>query len=172
MGFTTLATTAATAAAALPRVLESRAYKQESKNLSRAAGVQERLSIEQSENMISTALRNMRAGSRNANDQLSHAYADAAASNLAEDGSVVARETDLATRLQDEINLQATSALEDANTTRRQGAYDAWNTRLAAQRARSMARSSLFSGIGTIVGGLGSSLASSAFGSNNNGERA
>lgn len=167
MGFTTLAATAAATSAALPRVLEARAYKKESKNLAQAADVQEKLSIEQSENMINTALRNMRAESRNANDQLSRAYADAGASNLAEDGSVIARETDLASRLQDEINLHATSALQEANTTRRQGAYEAWNTRMASQRAKSMARSSLISGIGSLVGGLGSSLASS-FGSSGN----
>lgn len=108
--------------------------------------------------MITTALRNMRAESRNANDTLSHAYADAGASNLAEEGSVTARESDLASRLQDEINLHANSALQEANNTRTQGAYEAWNTRLAAQRSRNMARASLFSGIGSLVGGLSSAL--------------
>lgn len=160
MGFSTLATAAAATAAALPRVWEAQAYRQESKNLSRAANIQERLANEQSENMVATALRNMRVESRNANAALSHAYADAGASNLADEGSVTARESDLATRLQDEINLRATSALQDANNTRTQGAYEAWNTRLAAQRSRSMARASLFSGIGSLVGGMGSALAS------------
>ena len=165
MGFTTLAATAAATAAALPRVLESRAYKKESKNLAQAAVVQERLADEQSDAMINVAMRNARAESRNANEQLSHAVADAGASNLAEEGSVVARESDLATRLQDDINLRTQSALQDANTTRRQGYYDAMNTRMAAQRARSMARSSLISGIGSLVGGLSSGLAGSIGGS-------
>lgn len=172
MGFTTLAATAAATAAALPRALEYRAYKKESKNLSRAADVQEQLSIEQSENMVATALRNMRAASRNANDRMAAAYSDAAASNLAEDGSVAARESDLASRLQDEINLNATSALQEANTTRRQGAYEAWNTRLNAQKAAAAARASLFSGIGSVVGGLGPTLASSISGSSSSARRA
>lgn len=172
MGFTTLAATAAATAAAIPRALEYRAYKKESKNLAKAADVQERLATEQSENIVATALRNMRAESRNANDQLSRAYADAAVSNLAEDGSVAAREADLASRLQDEINLNATSALQDANTTRRQGAYEAWNTRLNAQRAANMARGSLISGIGSLVGGLGPTLVGSIAGSGNSARRA
>lgn len=172
MGFTTLAATAAATAAALPRVMEYRAYKQESKNLSGAADAQERLAKEQSENMINTAMRNMRAESRNANEQMSRAVADAGVSNLAEEGSVATRETDLATRLQDEINLRTTSALQEANTTRQQGIYDAWNTRLAAQRAKSMSRASLISGVGSLVGSLGVGLASGSSGSGNNARRA
>ena len=159
MGFTTLATAAATTAAALPRLMEAQAYRRESKNLARAADTQELMANRQSDNMIATALRNMRAESRNANETLSRAFADAGASNLAEEGSVTARERDLATRLQDEINLHANSALQDANQTRTQGAYDAWNTRLASQRSRAMSRASVFSGIGSLVGGLSSSLA-------------
>lgn len=158
MGFTTLATAAAATAAALPRMMEAQAYRQESKNLAQAADTQQNLANRQSDNMIATALRNMRAESRNANEALSHAYADAGASNLAEEGSVTTRERDLATRLQDEINLHATSALQEANNTRTQGAYEAWNTRLASQRSRAMARASAFSGIGSLIGGLSSSL--------------
>lgn len=162
MGFTTLAATAAAAtASAIPRVLESRAYKRESKNLAAAANVQESLSAEQSEAVINTALRNARAESRNAAEQMARAYADAGASNTAEDGSTVVRERDLATRLQDDINLRTESALQEANQTRRQGAYDAWNTRMASQRAKSMARGSLASGVGSLVGSLGAGLAGS-----------
>lgn len=171
MGFTTLAATAAATAAALPRVMEYQAYKQESKNLSRAADAQERLANEQAENKIDIAMRNMRAENRNADERLSQAYADAGVSNLAEDGSVAVRETDLATRLQDEINLRTTSALQDANTTRQQGIYDAWNTRLAAQRAKSMARGSLISGVGSLVGGLAAGLSGTS-GSGSNAKRA
>lgn len=161
MGFSTLAATAAATAAALPRVLESRAYKQESRNLEQVANVQEQSSVEHAESMVNTAMRNARAERRNANDQLSHAVADAAASNLAEDGSVIVRERDLATRLQDDINLRTDAALQEANTTRKQGALDAWNTRMSAARSRSMARSSLISGIGSLVGGLSAGLAGS-----------
>lgn len=166
MGFSTFATTAAAAAAsAIPRILEARAYKRESKNLNQMATIQENMAAEQSETMINTALRNARAESRNANDDLSRAYADAGASNLVEDGSAVVRERDLATRLQDDINLRADSALQEAQNVRKQGALDAWNTRMSAQRARSMARGSLISGVGSLIGGLGSGLMSSAGGS-------
>lgn len=171
MGFTTLAAATAATAAAVPRIMESRAYKQESRNLNQAAKVQSRLATEQSEAMITTAMRNARAESRNANEQLSRAMADAGASNLAEDGSVAVRERDLATRLQDDINLRTDSALQEANATRKQGAYDAWNTRLAAQRARSMARGSLISGIGSAVGSLASGLAGSIAGSGSSAKR-
>lgn len=172
MGFTTLAATTAATAAALPRVLEYSAYKQESKNLAKAADMQERFSNEQSESMIATALHNMRAESRNANDRMSQAYADAGSSNLVGDGSVALRETDLATRLQDEINLNAAAAMDQANATRRQGAFDAWNTRLASQRAKSMARGSIISGLGSLVGGLASGLAGGASGSGKGAGRA
>lgn len=171
MGFTTLAAVTAATAAAVPRIMESRAYKQESRNLSKAAQMQERLSTEQSEAMIATAMRNARAESRNANDQMAHAIADAGVSNLAEEGSVITRERDLATRLQDDINLRTDSALQDANNTRKQGAYDAWNTRLSAQRARSMARGSLISGVGSLVGGLASGLAGPIVGSGSSARR-
>lgn len=172
MGFTTLAAATAATAAAIPKVLEARAYKQESKSLSAAADVQERLSNEQADTMVNTALRNMRAESRNAQDRMGQAVADAGASNLATEGSVAVREADLATRLQDDINLRATSALQDANTTRRQGAYEAWNTRQAARRARSAARGSLISGVGSLLGGLGATLATRVAGSGNNAGRA
>lgn len=172
MGFSTLAAATAATATVLPRLYESKAYKQESNNLNAAAATQERLSQAQSEAMINTALRNARAESRNANEQLGHAYADAGASNLAQEGSVVTREADLATRLQDDINLRTAAALEEADTTRRQGAYNAWNTRLAAQRSKSMARGSLISGIGSLVGGLGVGLAGVAGGSSSSAKRA
>ena len=171
MGFTTLAAATAATAGILPKLYEAKAYKQESKNLNAAAAAQEQLSQSQAEAMISTAMRNARAGSRNANDELAHAYADAGASNLATEGSVVAREADLATRLQDDINLRTETALQEANDTRRQGAYNAWNTRLAAQRSKSMARGSLISGIGSLVGGLGAGLAGTVGGSGSNARR-
>lgn len=172
MGFSTLAAATAATAAVLPRVMESRAYKQESRNMMNAAKQQERLANNQAEVITDTAMRNMRAESRNANEQLSRAIADAGASNLAEDGSVAVRESDLATRLQDEINLRANSALQDANTTRQQGVYDAWNTRNAAARAKSMARGSMVSGVGSLIGGLGSSLSGMFAGSGNSAGRA
>lgn len=172
MGFTTIAAATAAAATAATKMMESRAYKQESKNLKQAADVQERLANDQANKMQTVAMRNARAESRNANDELSHAAADAAVSNLAEDGSAAVRETDLATRLQDSINLRTDSALQEANATRDQGAYDAWNTRNAAKRARGMARGSLISGIGSLVLGLGSALGSASSGSGNNAGRA
>ena len=127
------------------------------------------MAAQQSKAMINTAMRNARAESRNANERLSSAYADAGASNLAEDGSTVVRERDLATRLQDDINLRTESALQEANNVRTQGAFDAWNTRMNAQKSRTMARGSLISGVGSLIGGLGSSLLGSLGGSGSSG---
>lgn len=161
MGFSTLAAATTATASMVPRLMEAHAYKKESKNLLRAADTQEHLANEQANAITKTALRNARAENKNANAELSRAFADAGASNLSEDGSVAVRESDLATRLQDEINLHTDTALREANTTRAQGAYDAWNTRNAAMRAKRMARSSIISGLGSLVGNLGSSLGGS-----------
>lgn len=159
MGFTTLATATAATAAAVPRLLEAKAYRQESRNLNRAAAEQEKLTAAQSEAIINTAMRNARAESRNANEQLSHAHADAGASNLVEEGSIAVRHADLATRLQDDINMRTEAALDEADSTLKQGAYNAWNTRLAAGRSKSMGRAGIISGIGSLVGNLASGLA-------------
>ena len=171
MGFTTLAAATAATASVLPKLYEAKAYKLESKNLNAAAAAQEKLTEAQAEAMVNTALRNARAGNKNAHDELGHAAADAGASNLATEGSVAVREADLATRLQDDINLRTEAALQEANTTRQQGAYNAWNTRMAAQRSKSMARGSLISGIGSLVGGLSAGLAGSTGGSGSSARR-
>lgn len=151
MGFTTIATAAA---AVLPKIMEADALHRQSKQLNQAAAEQERLAARQADTLTTTAVANQQRGSRNAGEQVAQARTDAAASNLADTGSTRLREVDLATRLQDEITNNANVTLQQANATREQGAYTAWNTRNSAARARNQARASLFSIGGAIAGAL------------------
>ena len=80
------------------------------------------------------------------------ARADAAAGNLLQEGSVIRREQDLATRLEDEITNSTNAALQEANDTRLQGWYDRRSLLQQAGTARSNSRVSLLSG---AVGALG-----------------
>lgn len=155
MGFTTIASAAALA---LPKVIESASLRRQSKQLYQVADAQERLAYRQADSLTATAVQNQQRAARNANAQMDSAHADAAASNLADDGSTHLRERDLATRLQDEITAQANAGLQQANSTREQGAYTAWNTRNAAARAKSQAYGTLFSAAGSLFGSLAGSL--------------
>ncbi len=154
MGFTTIATAAAVA---LPKVLEADALRRQGKQLNQAAAEQERLANRQADALTSTALANRQRGERNAQARMAQARTDAAASHLADSGSTRMREVDLATRLQDEITNNANTMLQQANATREQGAYTAWNTRNTAARARNQSRAGLFSAAGSIVGALAGS---------------
>lgn len=159
MGFTTIATAAALA---LPKVMESVSLRQQSKQLSQAAQVQERMAHRQADSLTATAVANQQRSARNANSQMDKAAADAVASNLVADGSARVREMDLATRLQDEITNAANTSLQQANATREQGAFTAWNTRNTAARAKQQARGALLSGVGSLFGSLAGSLSKSA----------
>lgn len=157
MGFTAIAT----AAAALPKVMQAGAQYAQSKQLKQAAAEQERVAERQAAAMTDTALANQRRGERNAAAALGRARVDAAVSNLADEGSVRVRETDMATRLQDEISNTANATLQQANATREQGLYNAWNTRNAAKSARYQAFGSLAEGVGAAVGTAASRSAGS-----------
>lgn len=161
MGFTTIA---AAAAVALPKVLEANAYRQQSKNLNAAANEQRKLANRQADALTDVAMENQRRASRNAQAQMGGARVDAAASNLAGDGTAHVREVDMATRLQDEITNNANAALDQANSVRQQGAYNAWNTRNSARQAKLNAYGSGISAIGSLFGGLASGLNQSAQG--------
>lgn len=162
MGFTTAIATAVGAAGALANTVskagEARALRQQATGLNQAAEVRERLAGQQASALTDVALENRRRGTRNAEMQMSHARADAAASNLAEEGSVYRREVDLATRLEDEINANANAALEQAGAVRRQGAYDAWDLRNQAANAKLASRGTMFSAAGSLFSGLGTLL--------------
>lgn len=158
MGFTAIAATATTVASVLPKVMQTQALNQQSKSLKAAAQVQEQLANRQADAVVHTAQENQRRGARNAQAQLGAARADAAASNLAEDGTAHVRELDMATRLQDEITSNANSTLQQANTLRQQGRLDAWNTRNAARQAKVQAYGSGISAIGSLFSGIASGL--------------
>lgn len=158
MGFATAATTAASV---IPAVFTAVTQRQESKTLKKAADIQEQMAGQQSSAMVDTAIRNQIRGERNANARLATARVDAAASNLADSGSVRVRERDLATRLQDEITANANITLQQANATLQQGMLNAWNTRNQARQAKAGAIASGIGALGSLVGGIAGGLTSS-----------
>ncbi len=158
MGFTAIAATASTVASVLPKAMQAQALRQQSKSLKAAASVQEQLANRQADAMVGTAQENQRRGARNAQARLATARTDAAVSNLAAEGTAYIREQDMATRLQDEIANTANATLQQANAVRRQGQYDAWNTRNAARQARAQAYGSGLSAIGSLFSGIASGL--------------
>ncbi len=159
MGFANIATTAASV---IPQIFSYSAQRQESKNLNRAAGVQERLARQQSDSIVNTTIRNQIRANRNANDEMASAHMEAVASNLADSGTARVRERDLATRLQDEINANANTTLQQAHTTLQQGLFNAWNTRNQAKQAKANAMATGIGAIGSLIGGIAKGLDSSS----------
>lgn len=156
MGFTTAAIVS-TAAAVAGKAVQAKAEYDQGRALKQAADLQQRLNEQRAQAMTDTALDNRRRGQRNAQMELARARGDAARSNLAADGSTLTRETDLATRLEDDINNRTNAALQEVNTLRSQSALDTWDLRNQARQSgiRSLgtalnASSSLFSGINSI----------------------
>lgn len=158
MGFANVVTTAATV---IPQIFSYAAQRQESKNLNRAAEAQERLAHRQSDSIVNTTMRNQIRANRNANDKMASAHMDAVASNLADSGTVRVRERDLATRLQDEINANADTSLQQANATLQQGIFNAWNTRNQAKQAKANATATGLGTIGSLIGGIAKGLGGS-----------
>ncbi len=155
MGFSTaLATTAAIA----PKVLQAYTYHQQGKALKSAAAQQQQLTNQQAAAMENTASENQRRAARNANSRLASARADAAGSNLLPEGSIAVRERDLATRLQDEITANANNALHEADSVRKQGALNAWQTRQAARQSGVQAIGAGLSSLGSLFSGIASDL--------------
>jgi hypothetical protein len=108
--------------------------------------------------MNDTAVDNQQRAARNAAMQLSHARGDAAQSQLLREGSIAAREKDLATRLQDEISAQANAALDQATRTRQQGALQAWHTRNSAAQARTKATTAALGSVSSLFSGIAQQL--------------
>lgn len=158
MGFTTLATAAVTAAKVLPDAYQAYALNKQSKAYNNIAAAQERQAKRQAAQMEDTAVANQQRAARNAAARMAAARSDAAASNLATDGSAHMRELDLATRLQDEINLNANAALEEAGRTREQGKLQAWNTRNATAQAKMGAVGAGLSAMGGLFSGVSGAL--------------
>ncbi len=162
MGFPTVATIAATAAAVVPKIFEAKASFEQSEDQSQAADEQQYLANQQAEAYEETASANQRRGSRNAIAELAKNRVDAAASNTAQEGSTYLRGVDLATRLQDEIDANANELLTRANTIRRQGAYDAWDLRNQAKQSYTSGVGSAVSGVGSLFSSIATGLAGSA----------
>lgn len=158
MGFTTLATAAVTAVKALPDALQAYSFNKQAKTLNKIAAEQESLANTQAARMENTAVANQQRAARNAAAQMGAARADAAASNLMSEGSAHVRETDLATRLQDEITLNANAALDEATRTRQQGRLNAWNTRHAAAQAKMSSVGAGLSAAGNLFSGIAGQL--------------
>ena len=149
MGFASIITAAGALASG---AIQSSAQRQQASSYRKAADSQWEVAKRTADVITNTALENQRRGMRNVGIQLAEARADAAAGNLLREGSVVRREMDLATRLEDEISNQTQTALQEANDTRLQGIYDRRNMLLQAGTARRNSRVSLLSG---TVGALG-----------------
>lgn len=150
MGFATSQVIGA-AATAVDKTMEAVGGFQQSRELRRTADEQAKLAAAQAEKMTATALKNHQRGQRNAALQLSQARADAGAANTVREGSTLQRETDLATRLEDELTAQTTAALQDADNLRMQGAMEAWNLKQQASAAKTRA-------VGSLLGGAGGAL--------------
>ena len=151
MGFATdIVTTAATV---VPQLVQADIYRKQGKALEATANEQQKLANQQAGAMRDTAAANMQRGARNANARMAGVRMNALSSNMTGDGSVAVRERDLASRLQEEINANADSALADAENVRRQGALDAWNTRQAARRSKAQAVGSGMSAVGSLLAG-------------------
>lgn len=161
MGFTTAAIVS-TAAAVAGKAVQAKAEYDQGRALKSAADLQQRLNEQRAQAMTDTALDNRRRGQRNAQMELARARGDAARSNLAAEGSTLTRETDLATRLEDDIINRTNAALQEVNTLRSQSALDNWDLRNQARQSRIRglgaalgAAGSLFSGINSIRNGGG-----------------
>lgn len=153
MGFTTTSIISAVALAA-GKAVEAHGAHQQSKQLKKAAAQQQAIANNQADSITNTALDNHRRAQKNARMRMAAAKADAAASNISPGGSVLKREIDMATRLEDEINNATSGALAEANTTRTQGAFDAWNTRTQAKAAKNRSLAAGIGGIGSAIGVL------------------
>lgn len=156
MGFTTTATILTAAAAVAGKAVEAAAERKQARAFNAAAEERNRLAENQAAAVTRTALENQRRGMRNANMQMASARADAAGSNITASGTAVVRERDLATRLEDDINNSTNAALQEADSIRAQGAYDALDLRNQASQARLRSKGAWLGAAGGIFRGLSS----------------
>lgn len=156
MGFTTAATILTTAATVAGKAVEASAERRQAREFNAAAAERRRLAENHAGVITRTALENNRREQRNAEMHLATARADAAASNIASSGTATVRERDLATRLQDDINTRTNAALQEANTARTQGEYDALDLRAQSSQARLRGKGAWLGAAGGLFRGLGS----------------
>lgn len=156
MGFPAVATLLTTASTVAGKAMEATAERRQAREFNAAAAERLRLAENQAGAITRTAMENSRREQRNAHAQLATARADAAASGIAASGTATVRETDLATRLEDDINNRTNAALHEANTLRSQGAYDAHDLRTQASQARSRSKGAWLGAAGALFQGLSS----------------
>ncbi|MBQ8377347.1 MAG: hypothetical protein IJX33_09915 [Akkermansia sp.] len=156
MGFPAVATILTTASSVAGKALEASAERQQARAFNAAADERRRLAENQAGAITHTALENSRREQRNAQMQLASARADAAASGILTSGTAATRERDLATRLEDDINNRTNAALQEANTIRSQGAYDALDLKTQASQARLRSKGAWLGAAGGLFRGLSS----------------
>ena len=156
MGFTTAVTLLSAAATVAGKAMEASAERRQAREAEAAAGERRRLAEQQAGAITRTAMENQRREQRNAQMQLATATADAAASYIQGSGTAVVRERDLATRLEDDINQRTNAALQEANTIRSQGAYDALDLRSQSTQARLRSQGAWMGAAGGLFRGLSS----------------
>lgn len=153
MGFTTTAILS-TVATVAGKAIQAKAEHDQAKALENAADMQQQFTERQAAAMTATAQENLRRGQRNAGMEVARARGDAARSNLVSEGSALTRETDLATRLEDDITNRTNAALQEVNTMRRQGALENWDMRNQARQSRMRSIGTALSAAGTIFNGV------------------
>ena len=156
MGFTTAVSLMSTAAAVAGKAVEARAERRQAKEMEAAADERRRIAGKQADVITRTAMENQRREQRNAQMEMASARADAAASNLASHGTVTVRERDLATRLEDDINNRTNAALQEADTIRTQGEYEARDLEMQASQARMRSKGAWLGAAGGLFRGLSS----------------
>ncbi|MBE6415342.1 MAG: hypothetical protein E7032_02285 [Akkermansiaceae bacterium] len=156
MGFTTAATILTTAATVAGKALEASAERKQAREFNAAADERRRLAENQAGALTRTAMENNRREQRNAQMQLATARADAAASGILSSGTAEVRERDLATRLEDDINNRTNAALQEANTIRSQGTYDALDLQAQGSQARLRSKGAWLGAAGGLFHGLSS----------------
>lgn len=156
MGFTTAATILTTAATVAGKAMDASAERKQAREFNAAAEERRRLAENQAGAITRTAMENNRREQRNAQSAMASARADAAASGLSGSGTAAVRDLDLATRLEDDINNRTNAALQEANTARSQGAYDANDLRMQASQARLRSKGAWLGAAGGLFRGLSS----------------
>lgn len=156
MGFPIAYTLMSTAAAVAGKAVEASAERKQARAMQAAAAERRRIADNHAAVITRTAQENQRREQRNARMQLASAQTDAAASNITASGTATVRGTDLATRLEDDINNRTNAALQEANTIRTQGAYDAHDLQTQAHQARLRSKGAWLGAAGGLFQGLAS----------------
>lgn len=154
MGFATIAAAVTSAFKAYGDYQQAGALKAQAKMTSQAGDAQAKLMERDAAANDAVALQNDRMQRRNARSELAAVRADNAVSNLMSDGTGLERETDMATRLEREINVQTDDALRRSSNMRAQAAYTRWDSDLTASSLRRQAHGSNISALGNLAGSL------------------